>query len=400
MSTEPNRPALDSASFPREAWRQVTLNAPAELALYGAQNRGFLDVTLANDSAQALIPGADHAIAFSFRLLDQRGELIPLEGNRTPLTRAIEAGTRHTQKIEILVPAQYLEAAAAVRIGLVHEGQYWVESLYPQHPRTVKIEPRGELDSLDARLAAAGQLWQSGRGNGLRWPYGSMMVSERHQLLYLPVPKCACTPLKSMMAELAGIERPDIARELDVHFVTDRFNTGVQLKDKPIELARDILASDRYLKFGVVRDPFERLASAYLDHFVYHRPSRDLAQTGISFNQFVATILRQDPHDLDPHWRPQYLYFLGVKHISRIFRLEDMDRLQQYLRDNVGVELHTGREKASANSMLLVNDASDCSAEDLKQWGAIHADSFRSSSQATAIREYYREDFALYDAAV
>jgi hypothetical protein len=50
--------------------------------------------------------------------------------------------------------------------------------------------------------------------------------------------------------------------------------------------------------------------------------------------------------------------------------------------------------------MLLVNDASDCSAEDLKQWGAIHADSFRSSSQATAIREYYREDFALYDAAV
>ncbi len=200
-----------------------------------------------------------------------------------------------------------------MRIGLVHEGQYWVESLYPQHPRTVKIEPRGELDSLEARLAAAGQLWQSGRGNGLRWPYGSMMVSERHKLLYIPVAKCASTSLKSMMVELAGIERPDIARELDVHFITDRFNTGVQLKDKPIELARDILASDQYLKFGVVRDPFERLASAYLEKFVHHRASRSNlshtapllrevqgygqfdAQAGISFDEFAAFILRQDP---------------------------------------------------------------------------------------------------------
>jgi len=395
------RRANDCANFPREAWRQVTLAAPAELALYGAQNRGFLDVTLANDSAQALIPGADHAIAFSFRLLDQRGELIPLEGNRTPLTRVVEAGARHTQKVAVSIPAQHIEAAAAVRIGLVHEGQYWVESLYPEHPRTVKIEPRGELDSLDARLAAADQLWQSGRGNGLRWPYGSMMVSERHKLLYMPVPKCACTLLKSMMVELAGIESPGIARELDVHFITDRFNTGVQLKDKPMELARDILASDRYLKFGVVRDPFERLASAYLDHFVYHRPSLDHpAQAGISFNQFVATILRQDPYDLDPHWRPQYLYFLGVKHIGRIFRLEDIDQLQQYLRENIGAELHPDPEKTSSSSMLLTNDASDCSAMNLAQRGAIHPDSFRSSSQAAAIREYYREDFALYDAAV
>jgi len=413
-----NRPALDSAHFPREAWQQVTLEAPAQLALFGAQNRGFLQVTLANHSGQALIPGSDNAIAFSFRLLDQQGETIPLEGIRTPLTRVVEPGTKHTQKVAVIIPANYLKGAAAVRIGLVHEGQYWVESLYPQHPRTVTIAAGGELDSHDARLAAASQLWESGKGNGLRWPYGSMMVSERHKLLYIPVPKCACTWLKSIMVELAGIERPDIARELDVHFVTDRFNTGVQLKDQPIDLARDILASDQYLKFGVIRHPFERLVSAYLEHLVYARADiHKLAHTqqvirqvqgrgdfdpdtGISFNHFVEYILRQDPYDLDPHWRPQYLYFLGVKHINRIFRLEDIGQLEPYLREKIGVEIPPGQKHASASSMLLADDASDWSARDLEQRGAFHPDSFASSRYAEAIREYYREDFKLYNAAI
>jgi hypothetical protein len=410
-------PVIDSASFSQEAWRQVKLDAPAELSLYGAQNRGFLDMTLANDSVQALNPGADHAIAFSFRLLDQRGEILPLEGNRTPLTRVIEAGAKHTQKVEVSIPSEYLGAVAAVRIGLVHEGQYWVESLYPEHPRTVKISPRGELDSLDARLAAAGQLWESGKSNGLRWPYGSMMVSERHKLLYIPVAKCACTSLKSMMVELAGIERPDIARELDVHFVTDRFNTGVQLKDKPIELARDILASDQYLKFGVIRDPFERLVSAYLEKFVHHRASRNNlahteplirqaqsygqfdAQVGISFDQFVETILRQDPYDLDPHWRPQYLHFLGVKHMSRVFRLDNSGELERYLLQQVGIEVQLEHRNKTNKSDVLLEDAASLTAAELNDRGPISPASFLSAKNSAAIRQYYVGDCELYEAA-
>ena len=409
--------AIDSASFPQEAWRHVTLQAPAELALYGGQNRGFLDVTLTNDSAQALIPGADHSIAFSFRLLDQRGEILPLEGKRTPLTRVIGAGTRHTQKVEVSIPAEYIDSAAAVRIGLVHEGQYWVETLYPELPRTVEITPLGELDSLDARLAAAGQLWESGKSNGLRWPYGSMMVSERHKLLYIPVAKCACTSLKSMMVELAGIERPDIARELDVHFVTDRFNTGVQLKDKPIELARDILASDQYLKFGVIRDPFERLVSAYLEKFVHHRTSRNNlahteplirevqgygqfdAQAGISFDQFVDTILRHDPYDLDPHWRPQNLHFLGVKHMSRVFRLDNSGELGKYLLQQVGIEVQLEHRNRTNKSDVLLEDAASLTAAELDDRGPISPASFLSTQNSGAIRQYYRADCELYEAA-
>lgn len=252
----------------------------------------------------------------------------------------------------------------------------------------------------------------------MRWPYDSIMVSEQEKLLYIPVAKCACTSLKSMIVQLAGIEKPEMAIELGVHLITDTFNTGVQLKDKPIDLARDILASDQYFKFGVIRNPFERLVSAYLEKFVYQRTTeRNLLhteeivrevgdsagfdpRTGINFDQFVEYIFRQDPYDLDPHWRPQYLYFLGVKHISRIFRLENIAQLEQQLRQRVGIEIQLGHENATSKSEIVLPTASELSAAELEKQGAIHPDSFLSSRHVEAIREYYREDFELYRTAV
>ena len=419
MSTaSANRAATDAANFPKSAWQHVTLEAPTTLELYGRHNRGYLDVTLANNSDQALLPGSDNEIAFSYRLLDQRGASRPLECIRTPLTQAVLPGARHTQKVTVMIPAEDIEGVGAVRVGLLHEGRYWVESLYPDHPCTVNIVSRGELDSLNARLAAGGQVWTRRQSNGLRWPYDSMMVSEQEKLLYIPVAKCACTSLKSMMIRLAGIEKPELALELDIHLITDTFNTGVQLKDKPIDLARDILASDQYFKFGVIRNPFERLVSAYLEKFVYQRTTeRNLLhteeiirevgdsagfdpRTGINFDQFVEYIFRQDPYDLDPHWRPQYLYFLGVKHISRIFRLENIAQLEQQLRQRVGIEIQLGHENATSKSEIVLPAASELSAAELEKQGAIHPDSFLSSRHVEAIREYYREDFELYRTAV
>jgi hypothetical protein len=412
-----NLSSPSEAAFPVEAWQHIGLRGPTAVELYGKQNRGYLEVTLTNNSQVLLEPEADGAIAFSFKLLDQHGEALPFEAVRTPLTHPVAPGSTHTQKITVIVPGAALEQAASIRVGMLHEGRYWVESLVPHHPCTVRISHAGELDSNEALLAAAGQIWDTGKGNGMRWPYGSMMVSESHKLLYIPVAKCACTSLKSMMVKLAGIERPEIARELGVHFVTDRFNTGVQLKDKPIELAREILASDQYFKFSVIRDPFERLVSAYLEKFVYQRTAqrnlihtqelicdvqgtRDIdAKTGISFDQFVEYILRQDPYDLDPHWRPQYLYFLGVPHISRIFRLENIRELEQHLQQNLGLTVQLGHANATSKSDVFLPEASTLTASELDARESIHPDSFLSSAHADAIRRYYREDFEFYSAA-
>jgi len=273
------------------------------------------------------------------------------------------------------------------------------------------------MSPFDTKLAIADQIWDQGKGNGLRWPYGAMMVAQRQKLFYIPVAKCACTSLKSMMVQLAEVEKAEIAIELGVHFVTDRFNTGVQLKDLPIDRAREILASGDYFKFGVIRDPFERLVSAYLEKFVYKRRNqRNLLHTrpvisavqgsaeidieqGISFDAFVGYILSQDPFELDAHWRPQHLYFLGVRHLSRVFRLEEIGQLETYLQRHHGVEIELGHENRTRKSDVVLPEASTLAAAAFDKLDAIDPASFFATRHADAIRNYYREDFEFYDSA-
>jgi hypothetical protein len=244
-----------------------------------------------------------------------------------------------------------------------------------------------------------------------------MMVSEQHRLFYIPAAKCACTSLKSMMVELAGVTHYERAISLGVHRVTDHFNTGAQLKDQSMEKAREMLASEQYLKFAVVREPFERLVSAYLEKFVYNRENaRNLQHTrpvisevrdtadidlrrGVSFDEFISTILRQDSWDLDPHWRPQYLYMLGVPHISKVFRMEELDKLEAYLLQERGIQVKLGHKNETSKSIELLADAATLSAEQLEAAGAISPDSFLSSRYLDEVRDYYQEDFELYQQA-
>jgi hypothetical protein len=409
---------LQPHDFPRKAWKQVRIEAADTLTLFGAKSRGYLQVDLINDSSVALETGPGMEFAFAFKLLSSAGKVLDLESVRTGLSASVAPGSKHTQKITVIIPRLKEKGVAAIRVGLLREGEYWVENLNPLHPTTVTVTQAGEMPPSDVKLAVASQIWEKGSSNGMRWPYGSMMVAESHKLFYVPVAKCACTSLKSMMVNLAGIERPEIAIELDVHFVTDRFNTGVQLKDKTIDRAREILASDDNFKFSVIRNPFERLISAYLEKFVYRRHNpRNLMHTrsvisavqgsteidldqGISFDQFVAFILNQDPFDLDPHWRPQHLYFLGVKHMSRIYRLENIAELEKYLLEEQGVTIKLGHKNKTGKSDIHLSQASTLPSREFDNGGPINPDSFLATPHADAIREYYREDFEFYGSGV
>ena len=407
-----------SDNFPVATWSKISLEMDTTLTLYGRLNRGHLEVRLHNHSDQTLEPDSDGQLSYSFIMLDAKGHKLSGESIRTPLSSSVAPGACHSQKVTVIIPQEQMKHTAAIRVGLLKEGKYWVEDLCPQHSRIVQIAPAPALSPAEMKLAIASQIWPKRQSNGLRWPYGSMMVSEAHRLFYIPVAKCACTSLKSMMVKLAAVDRPDIVTELGVHLVTDRFNTGVQLKDKPIERAREILASDQYFKFSVIRDPFQRLVSAYLEKFVYKRHNdRNLLHTravisaaqgtqdidldqGISFDDFLAYILSQDPFELDPHWRPQHHYFLGVPHMSRIFRLENIKALEEYLLRDQGITIKLGHDNKTGKSDIHLQQASSLPACELDRAGPINPDSFLATGHAKAVREYYREDFAFYDSAV
>jgi len=403
--------------FSRDAWSKVSVSAQGTVLAAGDPGWARLAATVTNQSSEDLRPDQGMGVAFSFRLLQQSGQEITFESVRTPLQAVVPAGSSHTQEIQVIIPSEHLQETAAIRVGLLQLREFWVESINPQHPQLVSVEKGPELNPSRRIIAEASKLWPKGQNNALKWPYSAMMVSQEHRLFYIPIAKCACTSLKSMMIELARIDHYEQAIKLGVHLVTDRFNTGIQLKDQPMDVAREILASDQYLKFSVVREPFERLVSAYLEKFVYNREHpRNLLHTrqitaevqgsdeidlqkGISFDDFIGFILRQDSWDLDPHWRPQYLYMRGVPHLDRIFRIEDLGNIESYLLEKRNLRVKLAHRNRISKSSELLAAASSCTAEQLDEAGAISPDSFLSSPHAQAIREYFREDFDLYEAA-
>jgi len=408
------QPGAAIASFPEAAWGRISLEASDTLTIPRQSPGALLDVVVTNNSQQLLDPEAGNGVAFSFRLIDENGQAIPYECTRTALHAEVPAGEQHSQKIMVEIPTQYSDQVAAIRVGMLQKGEFWVERLYPQHPRLVQVLRSDEQSHAQNVLSVADQTWPRGQSNGLRWPYGSMMVSEQHKLMYIPVAKCACTSLKSMMVKLAAVEQAELAIQLGVHMVTDRFNTGVQLKDKPMDTARAILASDDYLKFSVIRNPLERLVSAYLEKFVYNRHSqRNLMHTrplitviqgsedidivrGISFDEFVAYIIGQDPMDLDPHWRPQHLYFRGVRHLSRIFRLEEIEKLSAWLDQEAGVTVELTHKNKTRRSELLLAEVAAMTAAQIDELDAIDPASFLTDSNRAALSSYYEEDIRLY----
>jgi hypothetical protein len=404
-------------SFTDSDWNLVRIELPAICALPLETATTELPVSVVNKAGKALPCGTEKPLTLHWQLYDYDGRKIQHARRLTPLSAAIPPGSRREQALKIEIPTDINERVASIQVRLGTADGSWVSKLHRGHARPVLLDRGKCFSRLQEVMLQGARIWPLGRSNGLRWPSSAMMVSEQHKLLYIPVAKCACTSLKSSMLALAEIEQYPRAVELGVHLVTDRFNTGVQLKDKSMKRAWDILASTDYFKFMVVREPFERLVSAYLEKFVYNRHNernllhtRDVIaraqgssaidlQRGISFDDFVSAIITEEPGELDPHWRPQNLYRKTVKRRINTYKLEHIDRLEDALAGITGQALQFGHRNKTRRSDRLLRSLSTLPAAEIEKLGSFDPRSFESTDRREAIQDYYRDDIELYHAA-
>jgi len=413
----PAEASISASAFPGEDWDKVHIEAQAIVEIPLAVERTEISVAIINGSLATLDCGSNSTLALTYKLLDVEGRELQTDCIRTPLASSVPPGGRVTQEMAISIPEKYNLSVGAIKVGLVQRECFWIGRINRYHPRTILLD-RGETSNPVQKVMLYGaKIWPLGRSNGLGWPHGTIMVSEKYKLMYIPVAKCACTSLKATMIALAEIEQYEIAIKLGVHLVTDRFNTGAQLKDKTMKRAWQIMASDEYFKFTVIREPFERLVSAYLEKFVYQRHNtrnlihtRDIIskvqatdsidlQRGITFDEFAGFIISQDPLTLDPHWRPQYLYMENVKHLEGVFRLENIGRLEAHLRQYTGQPVHLGHKNRTKKSHQLLEGAEQLTAAEIDGLGAFDPRSFQTSNLHARIADYYREDITLYSSA-
>jgi hypothetical protein len=241
--------------------------------------------------------------------------------------------------------------------------------------------------------------------NGLPWPIWQMLVLRNRKLVYNPIAKSASSSLRAAIFSMSDVPDELKAQPLDTH------TTGLQLGDLPREEALDILQDRGYVKFAVVRDPFDRLVSAYLEKFVVNRahpgnqfhtrnviaaiagrrsPAPQDFERSISFAEFVDYVIAQPPESLDPHWCPQYLYLRSAIH--RVFRLEDLHGVTALLGGGVGV-LNTTR--ANLRPLPKAYRLTACELP----YTDIATESFYDSRLTRQVESYFALDFTLREAA-
>lgn len=100
---------------------------------------------------------------------------------------------------------------------------------------------------------------------------GHIIVDDRYKVLFCYIPKVACTNLKRVFLLLTGkmnATDPMALKAADVHLTYDKYLT--YLDSFPEDEARRKLSD--YKKIIMVREPFERLLSAYRNKFTEKSP--------------------------------------------------------------------------------------------------------------------------------
>jgi hypothetical protein len=160
-----------------------------------------------------------------------------------------------------------------------------------------------------------------------------MYVDDVRRYVYCLVSKASCTTWKRVLLTLTGrvpSDWLDAKGNIPVAYVHNHDYTDSIIKRlinfPPSEVSRRLLA---YYKFAVVRDPLDRLVSAYRDKILtdpYYTVGRDIVRryrpsysssdnhsqntsqgAKATFPEFVQYILDEwsAGHVLDRHWRPQ-----------------------------------------------------------------------------------------------
>lgn len=140
------------------------------------------------------------------------------------------------------------------------------------------------------------------------------IVLEEQRIAYYPTPKVACSSLKSAFYELAQGHPYDAVASKEKDNVHKVYFSGPY---------RPLKKPDCYYKFAVVRDPIDRLVSAYSNRVVKYRELPDMPD----FRNFVRDLefYRMENWSIWHHTEGQW-YFIGsdLSYFDRVFRFDEL----------------------------------------------------------------------------
>jgi glycosyltransferase involved in cell wall biosynthesis len=210
------------------------------------------------------------------------------------------------------------------------------------------------------------------------WHYfaRNVHISEEHRLVYVSTPKVGCTTLKWWLADLTGYtekiraftDSEESTPDLKIHDVFPLVAPEVVgLAEDRLEIA---LQAEGYFRFAVVRNPFNRIFSAWQSKLLLREPLqagpyKDLgffswniataADIAASFQGFLEHLADHEaPFFQDPHWTPQIILLQPQRvNYSHIIKIEDASGFVAKLNRHLGTVGMNPFHTARANESLL-----------------------------------------------
>lgn len=161
------------------------------------------------------------------------------------------------------------------------------------------------------------------------------------KLLYIPIPKNACTSVKHALHEIEFGEKftPGKRERLGMVDIHDFY----QKRDNAFTGVRQLKEMQDTVRFAIVRDPVERLISCYRNRVVdlgdLQSSLFKLEKMGLptepDINTFVLNLdrYRRTNSSIGHHARSQHEFLRGtLDYLDKIFPIEEMEELRSMLK--------------------------------------------------------------------
>jgi tetratricopeptide (TPR) repeat protein len=248
------------------------------------------------------------------------------------------------------------------------------------------------------------------------FPEYTYLINHQYRFIYCPIYKVACSSFKKLILKLNEPEKfQEIMSGLSgfqFHIYIDR---AYSLFRYTAEEASQIWQDEQYFKFVFVRNPWNRLVSAYLNKFMQTSPkpfTLEVIQSvyerqnltpdyerSITFKQFINYLVVTEDELLNGHWKPQYL-FLGNNKFDFIGKFETLTQDFQYIKQKLNLELDlewANKTEKTENINVLENYA-DYYPDSLRQLKQMpNYKSFYTPDLVELVRERYRNDVEMFD---
>lgn len=234
----------------------------------------------------------------------------------------------------------------------------------------------------------------------------SLTLLRHYNVLYVENSKVACTKVKKCLLEIDNYPNKwDQLIEKQVHIHNKELTGLIGAADLSPDGLNRVLTDEKYFRFGFVRNPYDRLLSAYKDKILAPQKSPDkinyvgvacrikaavsggdprsinLEKTPVTWPEFVGYVAKQRPYDMDRHWFHQ--------HLTMWHPYCDFDFIGKF--ETFSDDLRTVLTKIGA-PQEMIDDVGERANASFKT-----SDKFYTPELAAIVYRKFRKDFEIYD---